>query len=259
MATAPPLAQGPHKWAELLCNPYVRRGPRKRGQNQKCCIITKAIRGVANPAPNTKLGDAQQNANRFVKGDRITPSEYCDSPRTHGILSAMYTPETSARSDRIAAQRQDSPHTNRYLMPGLSFKGKIFKEQQTTFLKRFILLNPAQMSNAQQQTTFVAQEYHGKGQKSQDESAHRARAAPGAPPRGKTSVRVFAATQNFAVCAHCMHRIPRSGYITCAFSRAHTWAALLCNTSVLGSPHRRESQVATPLLSSRGPTSGRNS
>ena len=41
----------------------------------------------------------------------------------------MYTTETSAGSDSIAAQRQVSPHTNRYLVPGLSFEGGILKEQ----------------------------------------------------------------------------------------------------------------------------------
>ena len=33
----------------------------------------------------------------------------------------MYTTETSARSNSIAAQQQVSPHTNRYLVPWLSF------------------------------------------------------------------------------------------------------------------------------------------
>ena len=33
----------------------------------------KAIQGVANLAPNTKLGEVQQDANRFVKGSPITP------------------------------------------------------------------------------------------------------------------------------------------------------------------------------------------
>ena len=56
----------------------------------------RAIRGVANLAPNTKLGEVQQDANRFVKGGPIAPSKYCDSRRTHGILTAMYTTETSA-------------------------------------------------------------------------------------------------------------------------------------------------------------------
>ena len=64
----------------------------------------------------------------------------------------MYTTETSAGSDSIAAQQQVSPHTNRYLMPWLSFEGGIFKEQQTTFLTHLVLPNLARMFNGQQQT-----------------------------------------------------------------------------------------------------------
>ena len=45
----------------------------------------------------------------------------------------MYTTETSAESDSAAARQQVLPHTNRYLMPGLSFEGRIFNEQQMTF------------------------------------------------------------------------------------------------------------------------------
>ena len=81
----------------------------------------------------------------------------------------MYTTETSTGSDNIAAQQQVSPHTNRYLVPGLSFKGGIFKEQQTTFLTHLVLPNLARMFNGQQQTTFLTQEYHGSGPKSLDE------------------------------------------------------------------------------------------
>ena len=94
----------------------------------------RAIRGVANLAPKTKLGEVQQDANTFVKGGPIAPSKYCGSRRTHGILTVMYTTETSAGSVSIAAQRQVAPHTKHYLVPGLSFEGGIFKEQQTTFL-----------------------------------------------------------------------------------------------------------------------------
>ena len=118
----------------------------------------RAIRGVANLAPNTKLGEVQQDANRFVKGGPIAPSKYCGSRRTHGILTTMYTTETSAGSVGIAAQRQVSSHTNRYLVPRLSFEGRIFKEQQTTFLSRLGLPNLARMFNGQQQTTFLTQE-----------------------------------------------------------------------------------------------------
>ena len=46
----------------------------------------------------------------------------------------MYTIETSVESDSILARQQLSPHTNHYLMLGLSFEGGIFKEQKTTFV-----------------------------------------------------------------------------------------------------------------------------
>ena len=73
----------------------------------------------------------------------------------------MYTTEMTATSDGIAAQRQVLPHSNRYLVPGLSFKGGIFKEQQSTFLTRLVLPNLVRMFNGQQQTTFPTQECHG--------------------------------------------------------------------------------------------------
>ena len=75
----------------------------------------------------------------------------------------MYTTETNAASDSITAQRQVSPHTNRYLVLGLSCKGGIFKEQQSTFPTRLVLPNLARMFNGQQRTTFPTQEYHGSG------------------------------------------------------------------------------------------------
>ena len=81
----------------------------------------------------------------------------------------MYTTETSAGSDSIAAQQEVSPHTNCYPVPGLSFEGGIFKEQQTTFLTRLVLPHLPRMFNGQQQTTFLTQEYHGSGQNSLDE------------------------------------------------------------------------------------------
>ena len=77
----------------------------------------------------------------------------------------MYTTETIATSDNILAQRQILPHTNRYLVLGRSFEGRIFKEQQLTFLTRLILPNLARMFNGQQQTTFLTREYHGSGPK----------------------------------------------------------------------------------------------
>ena len=81
----------------------------------------------------------------------------------------MYTTETSAGSDRIAAQRQVSPHINRYLVPGLCFAGGILKEQQTSFLMPLVLPNLARMLNGQQQTTFLTQEYYGSGLKYLDD------------------------------------------------------------------------------------------
>ena len=78
----------------------------------------------------------------------------------------MYTTEANARSDSITAQRQVSPHTNCYFVPGLSFEGGIFKEQQWT-----ILPNLARMFNGQQQLKFPTQEYHGSSPKSQDEGS----------------------------------------------------------------------------------------
>ena len=82
----------------------------------------------------------------------------------------MYTTETSDGSNNIVAQRQVSPNTNRYLVPGLSFKGRTFKEQQKTFLTR-LLPNLARMFNGQQQTTFLTEEYHGSSRKSLDEGS----------------------------------------------------------------------------------------
>ena len=57
-----------------------------------------------------------------------------DCCRTHGIFKAIYTTETSTGSDSIVGHYLVSPHADRYLVPGLSFKGGIFKEQQTTFV-----------------------------------------------------------------------------------------------------------------------------
>ena len=42
--------------------------------------------------------------------------------------------ETGAWSNSIPARRQVVPHTNRYLVLGLSFEGGIFNQQQTTFV-----------------------------------------------------------------------------------------------------------------------------
>ena len=125
----------------------------------------------------------------------------------------MHTTETSAGSNRIAAQRQVLPHTNCYLVPGLSFEGEIFKEQQKAFLTRLILPNLARMFNGQQQTTFLTQEYHGSGPKSLDEGPQgrncgclgslnlQAACVPRQllPQGVKTRVGVFADIQDFAL------------------------------------------------------------
>ena len=54
------------------------------------------------------------------------------------VYSMGYTAGKSsakwAGSDNIVARPQILPHTNRYLVPGLSFEGGIFNEQQTTFV-----------------------------------------------------------------------------------------------------------------------------
>ena len=57
-----------------------------------------------------------------------------DCRRTHGIFRAMYTGETSAWSDGYCGPVARFAAHNRYLVPGLSFEGGIFKEQQTTFI-----------------------------------------------------------------------------------------------------------------------------
>ena len=124
----------------------------------------------------------------------------------------MYTTETSAGSDNIAAQRQISPYTNRYPVQGLNFEGGILKKQQTSFLTRLVLPNLARMLNGQHQTTFLTQEYHRSDLKSLDRgrncgclggpesriSAPRALSAPRyvLPQRAKTRVQIFANIQN---------------------------------------------------------------
>ena len=142
----------------LSASTAKQQSPQDNNQHMRWHMGPRAIRGVANLAPSTKLGEVQQDANGFVKGGPLAPSKYCGSRRTHRILTAMYTRETSAGSVSIAAQRQVLPHTNCYLVPGLNFEGGIFKEQQTTFLTRLVLPNLARMFNGQQQTTFLTQE-----------------------------------------------------------------------------------------------------
>ena len=56
---------------------------------------------------------------------------------------AMYTTEMTIGSDSKVARRQVSPHTNHSLLLGLTFEGRIFKEQQTTFVQCVVLHNLA--------------------------------------------------------------------------------------------------------------------
>ena len=156
---------------QLSASTAKQQSPQDNNQHMRWHMGPRVIRGVPNLAPNTKLGEVQQDANRFVKGGPIAPSKYCDNRHRHGILTAMYTTETSAGSHSIAAQRQ--AHTNRYLVPGLSFEGGIFKEQQTIFLTHLVLPNLARVFNGHQQTTLLTQEYHGSGLKSLDDGPPR--------------------------------------------------------------------------------------
>ena len=93
----------------LSASTAKQQSPPDNNQHMRWHMGPRTIRGVANLAPNTKLGEVQQDANRFVKGGPIAPSKYCDSHCTHGILTAMYTRETSAGYHSIAAQRHVSP------------------------------------------------------------------------------------------------------------------------------------------------------
>ena len=61
---------------------------------------------------------------------------HCAFPNLHvsNLHKIWCVDETSAESDGIVGHWLVSPHTVRYLVPGLSFEGTIFKEQQTTFV-----------------------------------------------------------------------------------------------------------------------------
>ena len=109
----------------------------------------RAIRGVANLAPNTKLGEVQQDANRFVKGGPIAPSKYCGSRRTLGILTAMHTTETSAGSVSI---HQPLPRA------GAKLQGRDLQRATNDISYVPLLPNLVRMFNGQQQTTFLTQE-----------------------------------------------------------------------------------------------------
>ena len=113
-----------HPRSPATCLLAQQQSPQDNNQHMRGHIGPRAIRWVANLAPNTKLGEVQQDANRFVKGSPIAPPNIAIA-----VVPTVYTTETSAGSDGIAAQRQLSPHTNRYLVPWPSFEGGIFKEQ----------------------------------------------------------------------------------------------------------------------------------
>ena len=78
----------------LSASTAKQQSPQDNNQHSRWHMGPRAILGVANLAPNTKLGEVQQDANRFVKGGPIAPSKYCGSRRSHGISRAMYTTET---------------------------------------------------------------------------------------------------------------------------------------------------------------------
>ena len=68
----------------------------------------------------------------YLPGDFLHSSVQCRC--THGMFKAMYTTETTIGPDSIVGHRLVSPHTDRYLILGLSFGGGVFKEQQMTFV-----------------------------------------------------------------------------------------------------------------------------
>ena len=115
---------------------------------------------VYNPTNNMAQSPISNRLHRTTKQHHTIPYrtslfvwQDCRPPRD--LQKAMYTAETSIGSDGIVARRQFSPHTNRYLVPGLSFEGGIFKEQETTFLTCLVLPNLARMFNGKQRTTFL--------------------------------------------------------------------------------------------------------
>ena len=57
----------------LSASTAKQQSPQDNNQHMRGQMGPRAIRGVANLAPNTKLRDVQQDANRFVKGSPIAP------------------------------------------------------------------------------------------------------------------------------------------------------------------------------------------
>ena len=70
-------------------------------------------------------------------GQQFIPT--CVGAQTITAMRCDDTIESNARADNIAGHWLVSPHTDRYLVPRLSFEGGIFKEQQTTFVYRPVL------------------------------------------------------------------------------------------------------------------------
>ena len=97
----------------------------------------RAVRGVANLAPNTKLGEVQQDANGFVKGGPIAPSKYCDSHRTHGILTAMYTTVGAWVGQKAKSPRRArAARVPRQVLPeGAKTRVRVFADIQTFALR----------------------------------------------------------------------------------------------------------------------------
>ena len=73
----------PGKSPKITCHLSVskakQQSPQDNNQHMGWHMGPRAIRGVVNLAPNTKLGEVQQYANRFVKGGSHCPSVACHS------------------------------------------------------------------------------------------------------------------------------------------------------------------------------------
>ena len=117
-----PRLKGPHTRVHI---------PNSRGHTQSItCGLSVVFTVQANSNNNNSMsqspiakglhGTAQQRhtIHTVPSGTQSTVRYNCH--RTHGLFKAMYTTKTSAGSDNI--------------VPGLSFKGGIFKEQRTTFV-----------------------------------------------------------------------------------------------------------------------------
>ena len=180
----------------LSASTAKQKSPQDNNQHMRWHMGPRAIRGAANLAPNTKLGEVQQDANRFVKGGPIAPSKYCDSCRTHGMVYRMYTTEMSARSDSIAAQRQVLLHTRAELR-GRDLQraaNDIFyapRLAQSSVDVQWTTTNDISYSRVSQIKPKIRRQWaHGAGTVGawvgqKVESPGRARAASGAPPRGQ--------------------------------------------------------------------------